>query len=150
MPLLCGECTKMITSKHNLSLILWLSLFYSYCNRENQHSPALSPSTVGQKGDLVQGFFFVFVFFFGNIILDFRFMSLVAGLVSNKETVWFLLTAVSSFVSLRMQQRNENRNKVRATAQHPRGRLRGQIAKRWMRTHKTVWCLNMCACIYRV
>lgn len=41
-----------------------------------------------------------------------------------------------------MQQRKENRNKVRVTARHPRGRSQGQTAKRWMKTHKSVWCFT--------
>lgn len=54
-------CSKLITSKHNLSVIFGLCLLYSYCNRENQHPPALPSSAVGQKGEHVQ--------FFGDIIL---------------------------------------------------------------------------------
>lgn len=57
--------------------------------------------------------------------------------------MWFYWLLFNLFMSHRTQQRKGNRNKVRVTAQHPRGRLPGQTAKRWMRTHKSV-CLFVC------
>lgn len=66
-----------------------------------------------------------------------------------------LLSADLSFVSHRTQQRKGNRNKQRVTARRPQGRLPGQIAKRWMRIHKSV-CVSVSekecvyVCLYRV
>lgn len=46
-----------------------------------------------------------------------------------------------------MRQRKENRSKGRLTVRRPRGRSRGQTAKRWMKTHKCVWRQSECLCI---